>query len=301
MVAPPDKRSADNAPPQDDVLWARSLHYSHSGSARPHRGLDRRPRGRDPRRHRPPAAAARPPCCAACPGSCGPNRARSGSTASPCTPWGPGPASGCDATCSAGSAPNRSCCPSSGSGRNARPAAADRGRDPPQRQTGRLRMAGPPRHRRLRPQAPPAPSTAAESQRVALGPRPRERARRDLRRRATAPLQPRRVRPVAPYAHHRGPLARDHRAAGHPRRGDRDRRRPAVRPARRTPGRSRGPAPTRPSSPSPRRTRPRARSPPSPRLPAARPAPSAAGRRGPSAGSGFLLLYVLADAAARPA
>ncbi|EFL17931.1 ATP-binding cassette domain-containing protein, partial [Streptomyces sp. C] len=32
MVAPPDKARPDQAPPQDDLLWARSLHYSHSGS-----------------------------------------------------------------------------------------------------------------------------------------------------------------------------------------------------------------------------------------------------------------------------
>ncbi|WSZ42686.1 ATP-binding cassette domain-containing protein [Streptomyces sp. NBC_00190] len=32
MVAPRDTAPADNALPQDDLLWARSLHYSHSGS-----------------------------------------------------------------------------------------------------------------------------------------------------------------------------------------------------------------------------------------------------------------------------
>ncbi|MCX5375557.1 ABC transporter ATP-binding protein [Streptomyces sp. NBC_00091] len=32
MVAPPDKTRPDSAAPQDDLLWARSLHYSHSGS-----------------------------------------------------------------------------------------------------------------------------------------------------------------------------------------------------------------------------------------------------------------------------
>lgn len=32
MVAPADNAPPDSAPPQDDVLWARSLHYSHSGS-----------------------------------------------------------------------------------------------------------------------------------------------------------------------------------------------------------------------------------------------------------------------------
>lgn len=34
MVAPPDNAPTDNAPPQDDLLWARSLHYSHRGSPR---------------------------------------------------------------------------------------------------------------------------------------------------------------------------------------------------------------------------------------------------------------------------
>ncbi|MFC9296372.1 ABC transporter ATP-binding protein [Streptomyces sp. NPDC057011] len=32
MVAPPDKAHPDTPPPQEDLLWARSLHYSHSGS-----------------------------------------------------------------------------------------------------------------------------------------------------------------------------------------------------------------------------------------------------------------------------
>ncbi|MEV7524088.1 ATP-binding cassette domain-containing protein [Streptomyces sp. NPDC091371] len=32
MVAPPDNARPDKAPPQDDLLWARSLHYSHNGS-----------------------------------------------------------------------------------------------------------------------------------------------------------------------------------------------------------------------------------------------------------------------------
>ncbi|MER5486440.1 ATP-binding cassette domain-containing protein [Streptomyces sp. NPDC002812] len=30
--APSDRTPSDNVPPQDDLLWARSLHYSHSGS-----------------------------------------------------------------------------------------------------------------------------------------------------------------------------------------------------------------------------------------------------------------------------
>ncbi|RSS56395.1 ATP-binding cassette domain-containing protein [Streptomyces sp. WAC07061] len=32
MVAPPDTARPDLAPPQDDLLWARSLHYSHGGT-----------------------------------------------------------------------------------------------------------------------------------------------------------------------------------------------------------------------------------------------------------------------------
>ncbi|MCY0930558.1 ATP-binding cassette domain-containing protein [Streptomyces sp. H27-H1] len=32
MVARPDNAPPDHAPPQDDLLWARSLHYSHRGS-----------------------------------------------------------------------------------------------------------------------------------------------------------------------------------------------------------------------------------------------------------------------------
>ncbi|MGW0390166.1 ABC transporter ATP-binding protein [Streptomyces sp. NPDC003042] len=32
MVAPPDSAAPDSAPPQDDLLWARSLHYAHNGS-----------------------------------------------------------------------------------------------------------------------------------------------------------------------------------------------------------------------------------------------------------------------------
>ncbi|MFD3699530.1 ABC transporter ATP-binding protein [Streptomyces sp. NPDC058646] len=32
MVAPTDNAPPDSAPPQEDLLWARSLHYSHSGS-----------------------------------------------------------------------------------------------------------------------------------------------------------------------------------------------------------------------------------------------------------------------------
>ncbi|MGW6708188.1 ABC transporter ATP-binding protein [Streptomyces sp. NPDC054956] len=32
MVAPPDNAPRDSARPQEDLLWARSIHYSHSGS-----------------------------------------------------------------------------------------------------------------------------------------------------------------------------------------------------------------------------------------------------------------------------
>lgn len=106
MVAPPD-----NAPPDNDVLWARSLHYSH----------DRSPalveisvsvRQGEILALTGPRGSGKTTLLRCLSGQLRPSRARSGSTASPCTPWARSSANGCAATGSAGSATSRSCCPS---------------------------------------------------------------------------------------------------------------------------------------------------------------------------------------------
>ena len=265
------------APPDNDVLWARSLHLLPQRLARARRCLARRPRGRDPRRHRParqrqddPAALpVRPAAC--------PSRARSGSTASPCTPWARWPANGCAATGSAGSTPSPDARPRAERLGERRPAAACCAAPAPGRQEAaalewleRLDIGD------LRPQAParPAPGRAPAG-------RHRPRAGR-RRRRCSSPTS--RPRPLhrADRAHVLRTLttaARSHgitvvlathdaevAAARRPHGGA------AATAAACTPS-------TCPPCPPIRKAGRRARSPSSPRGPPPRPAPAAAGRR----------------------
>ena len=224
------------APPDNDVLWARSLHYSPQRLARAHRRLPRCARGRDPRRRRParqrqddPAALPVRPARAAAgrglvqqparahPGPAGPR------TAAPrplrldrprARRWSPSSTPGRTRPC-------RCCCAAR---RAARP------RPPPWSGWSASTSA---RCARKRPYA----LLQAQRQRVAIAralvPAPAVLFADE----PTAPLHRARPRAGAAYAHHGGPLARDHRRAGHARRGGRGPRRPhgvaARRPSRR--------------------------------------------------------------------
>ena len=97
-------------PPDNDVLWARSLNHAYRGSPALC-GVSLGVREGEILAVNGPRGSGKTTLLAVCRASSSHSRARSGSTATPSTPWVRWSASDCGATASAGSARTPSWCP----------------------------------------------------------------------------------------------------------------------------------------------------------------------------------------------
>ena len=231
------------APPDNDVLWARSLHHAHGGSPALARCLPRRPRGRDPRRDRP--ARQRQDHAAALPvrHSC-PEQGEVWFNSVPVhTLAAAGPRAAAPGPLRL-DRPRAPAVPELNAWENAALPLLLRGtahRAP--RKKRRHGVAGPPRHRRRAPASAPArcsrPSASGSPSPAPWPPTPAVLFADE----PTAPLHRADRAQVLRTLTTRGPLARHHRRARHPRPGGRRARRPHASPCSTAASRTRRAAP----------------------------------------------------------